>query len=93
MFYVYILKSEKDSKLYTGRTDNLQQRLIKHNAGKVFSTKSRRPFQCIYAEICLHEKDAIQREKYMKTGTGKRFIKQRLNHYFQSLSKLITENT
>lgn len=83
MFYVYILQSQKDGQLYTGFTNNLRKRLLKHNTGKVFSTKSRLPLWCIYVEICLNEKDAKQREKYLKTGTGKRFIKGRLRNYFK----------
>jgi len=82
MFYVYILQSKKDDDLYVGFTNDIKRRLFKHNSGKVFSTKARRPFKLIYAEICLEEKDARQREKYFKTGVGKRFIKQRLTHYF-----------
>ncbi|MEK9201854.1 MAG: GIY-YIG nuclease family protein [Patescibacteria group bacterium] len=89
MFYVYILQSLKDKELYTGYTNNLRKRLLKHTTGKVFSTKSRRPLQCMYVETCLHEYDAKQREKYLKTAVGKRFIKYRLKHYFKSL----TENT
>jgi len=86
MFYVYILQSLKDSKLYTGFIDNLQKRILKHNFGKVFSTKSRRPLKLIYLEICLNKEDAQQREKYLKTGAGKIFIKQRLKYYFKGRS-------
>jgi len=85
MFYVYILQSLKDNNLYSGFTNNLKRRLLKHNAGKVFSTKSRRPLKLIYCEICLNEPDARQREKYFKTGVGKKFIKHRLANYFQGL--------
>jgi len=80
---VYVLQSLKDSKLYTGFTDNLQKRILKHSFGKVFSTKSRRLLKLIYLEICTNKKDAKQREKYLKTGTGKNFIKARLKHYFK----------
>jgi putative endonuclease len=83
MFYVYVLQSKKDGKLYTGFTSDLKKRLLKHNFGKVFSTKNRRPLLCIYVEICLNEKDAKIREKYLKSGTGKRYLKQRLYYYFQ----------
>ena len=84
MFYVYVLESAKDNEFYIGFTNNLRKRLLKHNSGKIFSTKSRRPLKLIYTEICLNEKDAEQREKYLKTGLGKRFIKQRLKHYFNN---------
>ena len=84
MFYVYILQSKKDNEVHIGFTNNLEKRILKHNLGKVFSTKARRPLKLIYTEICLNEKDAEQREKYLKTGLGKRFIKQRLKHYFNN---------
>ncbi|OGZ17648.1 MAG: excinuclease ABC subunit C [Candidatus Nealsonbacteria bacterium RBG_13_36_15] len=87
MFYVYVLQSLKDDKLYTGFTNNLQKRILKHNLGKVFSTKSRQPLKLIYVEICLNQKDAKQKEKYLKTGSGKTLIKQRLKYYFKDYYK------
>ena len=83
MFYVYILQSKKDDNLYVGYTNDFKKRFIKHNSGKVYSTKLRRPFTWIYLEICHNKEDATQREKYLKSGRGKRFIKQRLSNYFQ----------
>jgi len=87
MFYAYVLQSSKDGKLYTGFTNNFPKRILKHNLGKVFSTKSRGPLKLIYLEICLNQKDARQREKYFKTGAGKIFIKQRLKYYFKNYYK------
>ena len=84
MFSVYVLQSLKDGELYVGFTDNLRKRLGKHNAGRVFSTKMRRPLKVIYVEVCFDEQDARAREKYLKTGTGKRFLKYRLKNYFKS---------
>ncbi|MCH8741577.1 GIY-YIG nuclease family protein [Patescibacteria group bacterium] len=93
MFYVYIVQSLKNGKLYTGFIDNFRKRILKHNLGKVFFTKSRRPLKLIYREICSRKEDAKQKEKYFKIGIGKRFIKYRLKHYFNSLSKIKMENT
>ncbi len=81
MWYVYILESLVDNKWYTGFTDDIKARLDRHNKGQVFSTKSRKPFKIIYYEACLHKKDAEAREKYLKSGMGKRYIKNRLNNY------------
>ncbi len=81
MWYIYILESLKDHKWYTGFTNNIEARLIKHNTGQVFSTESRKPFKMIYYEACLHKKDAEAREKYPKSGMGKRYIKNRLKNY------------
>ena len=68
MFYVYILKSLKDDKLYTGYSSDLDKRLKRHNDGLVLSTKSRRPFKLIYYQAFLSRKDAMREEKYLKSG-------------------------
>lgn len=82
MFYTYILRSEKDSKLYVGSTDDLKVRFEEHNKGENKSTKYRRPFKLIYYEACLSKRDARHREMYLKTAYGKRYIKHRLKSYF-----------
>ncbi len=78
MFYTYVLESAKDQNLYIGWTNDLKKRYEKHNLGKVFSTKARKPFKLLYYEACLSKEDAIKREKYFKTGFGRRFLKNRL---------------
>lgn len=75
MFYVYVLQSQKDQQLYVGYTTNLNQRLAAHNKGSVPSTKSRRPWKLVFAEIYINQKDALRREKYFKTTAGKRALK------------------
>ena len=82
MIYVYVLRSTRDGQLYTGCTSDLRSRLTLHNAGQVPSTKERRPFELIYYEACLKERDAFRREKYLKTTYGKRYIKVRCRDYF-----------
>ena len=77
-FYTYILKNEKDGVFYTGVTRDLKKMLSVHNAGKVRSTKYRIPLAVIYFEACLQRKDAYRRERYLKTGMGKRYLKNRL---------------
>lgn len=77
MFYVYILQSLKDYRLYTGYTHDLQKRLEEHQAGKVLSTKHRLPIKLIYFEACVNKVDALRREKYLKTTYGKRYLKNR----------------
>jgi len=66
MFYVYILKNKKDRNLYIGSTNDLRRRMREHNTGRVFSTKSRRPFELIYYEAYKAEKYARKREKALK---------------------------
>ncbi|MBI2639522.1 MAG: GIY-YIG nuclease family protein [Candidatus Sungbacteria bacterium] len=80
-FYVYVLRSSKDFKLYTGYTENLKLRFEAHDKGYVPSTNKRRPLKLIYYEACLSRKDAMHREKYLKTYLGKMFLKNRLKSY------------
>ena len=82
MYYTYILQSEKDKKFYTGYTQDLKLRFELHQKGKVDSTKHRRPFILVYYEACISQKDALHREKYLKTYYGKMFLKNRLKSYF-----------
>lgn len=81
-FYVYVLFSEKDNQWYTGYTSDLRARLKLHNEGKVDSTKNRLPVKLIYFEGCLNQQDATRREKYLKSGNGKIYIRSRLNLFF-----------
>jgi putative endonuclease len=84
-YYVYILLSEKDNQWYTGYTSDLKQRLALHNEGKVESTKNRRPLKLIYFEGCLNQQDATRREKYLKSGSGKIYLKSRLRNFFKDV--------
>jgi len=84
-YYVYILYSLKDCKLYIGFTSNLKKRVYDHNAGLNTSTKSRRPLQLIYAESYCNEKDARIREKFYKSGRGHEILKKILSHTFGQL--------
>ena len=80
-YYVYILKSEKDGKKYTGYTKDLKLRFKQHQNGEVASTRNRRPLHLIYFEACLNQQDATHREKYLKTHHGKMFLGNRLKSY------------
>ena len=66
MFYIYVLKSEQDEKLYIGYTNDLKKRIAEHNTRKNFSTRSRGKFELIYYEAYKSEKDARLREKMLK---------------------------
>jgi len=90
MYYVYVIQSSKDKQFYTGFTRDLQNRFQEHNAGRVSSTKERAPFELIYYEACLNEQDGLAREKYLKSGMGKRYLKNRLKQ-FLSLTGQVEE--
>ena len=81
MYYVYVLISTKDGKFYTGCTEDLRKRFREHNDGKVNSTKGRGPFELIYYEASPDRTDAFAREKYLKSGMGKRYLKNRLKRF------------
>lgn len=79
--YTYILRSKKDGKWYTGVTSNLRKRFEEHQNGLNRSTKHRGPFDLIYYEACRDEYDAKSREKFLKSGMGKRFLKNRMKRF------------
>lgn len=81
--YVYILQSSKTSDWYTGCTADLRKRLTEHNEGKSMYTKSRGPYDLIYYEASLNKTDAFARERYLKSGMGKRYVKNRLKEQFK----------
>lgn len=81
MWYTYVIKSKKDDRWYIGITDDLRKRLSKHNAGDVPSTKDRAPFELIYYEACVNKDDTVAREKYLKSGMGRRYLKNRLKRF------------
>ena len=68
MFFVYILKSVKDGKLYVGYTSDVSRRYKEHIDGLVESTKNRRPLKLIYYQAFIAKQDAINEEKYLKSG-------------------------
>lgn len=87
MHYVYVLKSKKDARLYTGLTCDLKRRIQEHNGGRSKYTKSRGPFKLIYYEACDNPDDARARELYLKSGMGKRYIKNRLKFFLRNESR------
>ena len=76
--YVYVLKSVQSGNWYTGCTSDLRKRVTQHNEGKSRYTKDRGPYELIYYEASLNKTDAFARERYLKSGMGKRYIKNRL---------------
>ncbi len=84
MYYIYVLRSLKDKKLYSGYTSDLKQRLAYHNSGKVESTAWRRPFELIYFEGYVHQQDATSREKFFKTQWGRNYIRRVLKNFWKN---------
>ena len=77
-YYTYVLVSQKDHKFYIGWTNDLIKRIKQHNNGKVESTKNRKPLKLVYYEASLNKEKAIDREKQLKTGFGRNYLKRRI---------------
>lgn len=86
MYYVYVLRSIKSGRLYTGYTENLRKRLSQHAEQKSKYTKHRGSYELIYYEASKHRYDAMARELYLKSGMGKRYLRNRMKNYFSSVS-------
>lgn len=83
MFYVYALHCKKADKVYIGYSGNLKQRIRQHRTGVVHSTRRLGNCDLIFYEAFIEKKDAIQREKYLKTSKGKRTLRLMLEEYFR----------
>jgi len=85
MYYIYVLYSERDKHLYIGSTPDLKKRMLKHKTGRVRSTKNRRPLDLIYYEAYMLRIDALRREKYLKSGGGRKELAKQQEKYFEKI--------
>lgn len=86
MYYVYVIQNLLNAKLlYIGYRRNIKQRLSDHNSGKgARTTKNKGGWRLIYLEGYLNIKDALGREKFLKGGSGLKYLKKQLNNYFSA---------
>ena len=75
MYYVYILLSSKNGKLYKGLTKDLRRRVAEHNSGQEKSTKNGVPWTLIYYEAFANKTDARREELFLKSGKGRERLK------------------
>jgi putative endonuclease len=75
MFTVYAIKSEVKNYIYVGLTKDIDDRIRRHNSGYERTTRSYKPFKLIYTETYSERIKAREREKYLKSGVGKEFLK------------------
>ncbi len=75
MWFVYVVRSEVDGRFYVGMTQNVEKRIKEHNLGKAKSTKGYTPWTLFFFEEIGSRTDAREREKYLKGGSGKEYIK------------------
>ena len=81
MFYVYVLESTKTGKWYIGYSADLKQRVNQHNRGGNSSTTNGGPWKVIYYEAYIDQRDALGREKFLKSGSGWKFLKKQMKNY------------
>jgi len=86
MHYTYVLRSEADGRFYIGATKDLRARIRQHERGEVRSTAYRRPLQLVYYEACRSPDDAYRRERYLKSGRGGRYLRQRISMWLSETS-------
>ena len=82
MFYVYVLHSKRDLGLYIGYSTDLRRRLTEHKEGSSHATSYRGPWNLIYYEAYVEEADAIARERYLESGSGRKLLRSQLRNYF-----------
>lgn len=82
VYCVYVLENQDNKSFYIGYTTDLKRRLFEHNSGKgARSTRIKKDWKLIYFEGYISKMDAIGREKFLKGGSGRKYIKKQLNHY------------
>jgi putative endonuclease len=86
MCYTCVLSSDRDERFYTGTARDLRSRMKLHTDGRVRSTAHRRPLTLIHYEACIDVDDAFRRERFLKTGKGKRFLRNRLATFLSHAS-------
>ncbi|HAV11306.1 MAG TPA: excinuclease ABC subunit C [Candidatus Moranbacteria bacterium] len=84
-YYVYVIENDHDLSWYIGFTINFGKRLQEHNSGKSpYTSRKQGKRRVIYAECYLSKKDALSREEFLKSGSGRRFLKNQLKNYLHA---------
>ncbi|MBI2627725.1 GIY-YIG nuclease family protein [Candidatus Nomurabacteria bacterium] len=84
-YFVYILYSQKDHKLYIGCTGDLENRIKEHNSKKVTATKKRIPLVLIHSEKFEDKAKAFNRERFLKSLCSGRFKRKILKEYLNTI--------
>lgn len=79
MYFVYAISSLTKNYIYVGLTDNVERRVMQHNKGYEKTTKPYLPYKIILIEEFVTRTDARKREKYLKAGIGKDYLRSLLN--------------
>lgn len=87
IWYTYTLYNKDLNKFYIGFTNNLKRRLKEHRCKKTHTTSRMTGWKLVYYEACLSKRDAQKREKQLKTGFGRGYLKRRLVSYFAGVAQ------
>ncbi|OGH69642.1 MAG: hypothetical protein A2754_04295 [Candidatus Magasanikbacteria bacterium RIFCSPHIGHO2_01_FULL_47_8] len=88
MYFVYLLENRDDHSWYIGFTSNLKRRIVEHNNGTGCITTARKPnWKLIYFECYTNKQDALGREKFLKGGSGRKYLYKQLKHYLENRNK------
>ncbi|MGB9664303.1 MAG: GIY-YIG nuclease family protein [Ignavibacteria bacterium] len=80
-YYVYVLWSDSLKQRYVGMTKDVEERLKMHNSGRSKYTKRGKPWKLIYLEEYVIKRDAIERERFLKTGVGRKWLDEKFPEY------------
>lgn len=84
MFYVYVLENQEDHSFYIGYSADLKQRLHDHTTGKgARTTRLKKDWKLIYYEAYIDKSDALGREKFLKGGSGRTYLRKQMRNYLQ----------
>ena len=78
--YVYIIQSQKNNRFYIGQTNNINNRLKRHNNRESLATKYGIPWRLIHLEKFDNRSEAIKREKYLKSLKNRNYLKSLINY-------------
>jgi putative endonuclease len=82
--YVYLLECQNDKSWYIGYSEDLKKRINDHLKGRGCRTTSiKKNWKLIYYESYPNKADALGREKFLKGGSGRTYLKKQLKHYFE----------
>lgn len=86
MHKVYVLENQSDGSFYIGHTNDLERRIAQHNAGNGGRTTKMKgaTWKLIYAEAYIDKRDALAREKFLKSGSGRTYLKKQMRYYLES---------